>query len=276
MIKNQGEGIIAHDFSEKLGIALGDQLTYFGSTMEGSMTFQSFKIVGTIRFGSTALDKGALIIDVTDAQNMLDMEDGAGEILGFEKTGLYDDASAKKIAQTFNKKYASSEDEYAPIMLPLKSQNNLEGIIDYGETLSSAFIFLFILAMSIVLWNTGLLGGLRRYKEFGIRLALGEEKKRIYWTLILEAVIVGIIGSVIGTILGLGITYYMQVVGIDISGYIDNSSMILPTTIRSKLTPNLFYIGFIPGVLAMVLGTMLAGIGIYKRETANLFKELEV
>ena len=34
-------------------------------------------------------------------------------------------------------------------------------------------------------------------------------------------------------------------------------------------------IGFIPGVLATVLGTMLAGLAIYKREMSQLFKELE-
>jgi putative ABC transport system permease protein len=35
------------------------------------------------------------------------------------------------------------------------------------------------------------------------------------------------------------------------------------------------FIGFIPGVLASVLGSMLAGRAIYKRQTAQLFKEME-
>ena len=52
--------------------------------------------------------------------------------------------------------------------------------------------------------------------------------------------------------------------------------MIMPSVIRSKVTPSLFYIGFIPGLFAMVFGTALSGIGIYKRQTATLFKELEV
>jgi len=50
----------------------------------------------------------------------------------------------------------------------------------------------------------------------------------------------------------------------------------VPSVIYSKITPDLFYIGFIPGLLAMVLGSTLAGIGIFKRQTAQLFKELEV
>ena len=274
--QQMGEVLIGHEFSEKLGLKLGEEITYFGTTMEGSMTFKSFKMVGTIQFGTPAMDKGAIIIDVADAQLMLDMEDGAGEILGFLKGGVYQDTKAIDITQKFNKQYKNDADEYAPMMQTLKQQNGLGELIDMGESMSSVFVFIFILTMSIVLWNTGLLGGLRRYKEFGIRLALGEPKNKIYQRLIVEAVLIGLIGSFIGTVIGLGITYYIQIVGIDISSYLENNTMILPSIIRSKVTPELFYIGFIPGVLAMVFGTMLAGIGIYKRETANLFKELEV
>jgi len=274
--KAESEALMSDDFAKKLQLALGDEITYFGSTMEGSMTFQNFKLVGTIRFGTAAMDKGTVIIDVSDAQAMLDMEDGAGELLGYLKGGVYQNAETQEIAKQFNDKYKDSKDEYAPMMLTLAGQNNLAEIIEYSETMSGIFVFIFVLAMSIVLWNTGLLGGLRRYKEFGIRLALGEAKSAIYRTLILEAVLIGIIGSVVGTILGLAITYYMQVVGLDVSEYIAESAMIMPSIIRSKITPDLFFIGFIPGVLAMVFGNMLAGMGIYKRETANLFKELEV
>jgi len=274
--KAQGEALMSDDFSKTLQLELGDEITYFGTTMEGSMSFQNFKLVGTIRFGTAAMDKGTIIIDVNDAQVMLDMEDGAGELLGFLNGGVYQDAEAQEIANKFNKKYKGSKGEYAPMMLTLAGQNNLAEIIQYSETMSGIFVFIFVFAMSIVLWNTGLLGGLRRYKEFGIRLALGEAKSAIYRTLILEAVLIGIIGSAVGTIIGLAITYYMQVVGLDVSEYIVESAMIMPSIIRSKITPDLFFIGFIPGVLAMVFGNMLAGMGIYKRETANLFKELEV
>ncbi len=274
--QNPGEAIIGDEFARKLELSLGDVFTYFGTTMEGSMTFKSFTVVGTIRFGSIGMDKGMVIVDVSDAQMMLDMEDGAGEVLGFLKGGVYKDEVAVEMATAFNARYEGDEDEYAPEMFPLKAQNNLEGLLEYGETMSGLFVFIFVLAMSVVLWNTGLLGGLRRYNEFGIRLALGEAKHQIYRSMILEATIIGIIGSIVGTLIGLGLSYYMQVVGIDISEMITESSMIMPTVIRSKITPELFYIGFIPGVLAMVFGNMLAGRGIYKRETAKLFKELEV
>ena len=54
------------------------------------------------------------------------------------------------------------------------------------------------------------------------------------------------------------------------------SSMVMPNIFYAQITPELYYIGFIPGVIATVLGTMLAGVAIYKREMAQLFEELEV
>jgi putative ABC transport system permease protein len=133
----------------------------------------------------------------------------------------------------------------------------------------------FVFAMSLVLWNAGLLGGLRRYGEVGIRLAMGEEKGHVYRTLIYESVMIGLAGSLIGTLLGLFFAWLIQKYGIDISGLMKGSSIMMPTTVRARITPADFYLGFIPGLISTVIGTMLSGIGIYKRQTARLFKELE-
>ncbi|MFZ1703953.1 MAG: FtsX-like permease family protein [Saprospiraceae bacterium] len=274
--QKNGEALIGHDFSEKLGLVVGDTITYFGTTINSAMTFKNFVVSGTVRFGAAALDKGAVIIDISDAQQMLDMEDGASEILGYLNDGIYVDEKAKSIADQFNDKYLKSDDEFAPQMFRLKEQNGLASYIDYVDIVSGIFIFVFVIAMSVVLWNTGLLGGLRRYQEFGIRLALGENKTRIYVSNIYEAIIIGTIGSIIGTAIGLAGVYYLQVYGLDISDFLKNSTMMMPSIMRAKFTPDLLYIGFIPGLFAMVLGNMLSGIGIYRRETASLFKEMEV
>jgi putative ABC transport system permease protein len=49
----------------------------------------------------------------------------------------------------------------------------------------------------------------------------------------------------------------------------------IPSVLRTHITPVDFYIGFMPGLLSTVIGTMLSGVGIYRRQTAKLFKELE-
>ena len=274
--ERSGEIILSDDYATKLNISPGEKITFFGTTMEGSMVFQSFEMTGTVRFGSPLMDKGTFIIDISDAQNMLDMENGTGELLGYFKDNRYDDQKALIISENFNTKFNESKDEYAPMMLTLKDQNGLRESLDMGDAFSGIFIFIFILAMSLVLWNTGLIGGLRRYNEFGIRLALGESKNSVFKLLLIEASVIGTIGSIIGTILGVIFCYYLQEVGIDISEDTANSTIIMPSVMRAYVTPNLFFIGFIPGLFSMLFGTALAGRGIYKRETARLFKELEV
>lgn len=276
MPSHEREALIGHDFSEKLNIKIGDEITYMGTTMNGSMTFGNFVVSGTIRFGAAAMDRGALIIDISDARQLLDMQDGVGELLGFFPSGVYEDDKAQIHTAKFNQQYADSDDEYAPTMLPLRAQNGLDSYLEYVDYFAGLFVAIFVIAMSIVLWNTGLLGGLRRYQEFGIRLALGESKGHIYRSLVYEAIVIGTVGSSLGTAIGLGLVYYMQVHGLDMGDMLKNSTMMMPTVYRAKFTPDLLYLGFIPGLFAMVIGNMLSGIGIYKRSTASLFKELEV
>jgi putative ABC transport system permease protein len=93
--------------------------------------------------------------------------------------------------------------------------------------------------------------------------------------MIYESVMIGFGGTVIGTLFGMFFAWILQKYGIDISGIMKGASVMMPATIRARITPVDYYIGFLPGLLSTVLGTLLSGIGIFKRQTAMLFKELE-
>jgi putative ABC transport system permease protein len=270
------EALLSDDLAKKFGVKIGDQFTLFGTTMDGSMAFKNFIVSGTVRFGAAALDRGAIITDITDAQSALAMNDAASEILGYFNDGKYNNEKAQQIETAFNSQYITSKDEFAPEMVTLKNQEGMSDLIDTVDIMANILIFVFVMAMSIVLWNAGLLGSLRRFNEFGVRLALGEEKKHIYKTLIYEGVLIGFIGTVFGTLFGLAISYFMQEHGINIGGMMRNSALMMPSIARAEVTPVAYYIGIIPGIFSMVLGNALAGIGIFKRKTASLFKELEV
>ncbi len=271
-----GEALVSQKFAEKARLKVGDEITFFGSTMYGSMSFQNFTVSGLISFGNPGLDRSGFIIDISDARQMLDMEGGSTELLGYFKDDKYNDDRAMAMKSNFNKTATDSTDEFSSVMLTLKDQKDLRSLIDYADNMQQIMVVVFVLAMSIVLWNVGLLGGLRRYKEFGVRLALGESKGGIFKKLLIEASLIGAIGSVIGTLIALAIVYPLQKYGFDISEMLPDTSMMIPSVYRAIITPATFYLGFIPGILAMVLGQALSGIGIYRRETAKLFKELEV
>jgi putative ABC transport system permease protein len=203
------------------------------------------------------------------------MADAAGELLGFFKTGFFDKEFAKNTTSHFNERYSHKDDTFSPVMLSMRDKANLAKLIDISGMMTSTILFVFILIMSIVLWNTGLISGLRRYGEVGVRLAIGESKGHVYRSMINESLAVGIAGSVAGTIIGLLIAYIIQTKGINFGDVMENSAIMMPTTFRTRITPPAYFIGFVPGVLSTVLGTALSGIGIYNRNTSQLFKELE-
>lgn len=273
-----GEALISEKFAQKTGLKLGDEVTFFGSTMYGSMSFQTFTVSGTLDFGNPALDRGGFLIDITDARQMLDMEDGATEMLGYFKDGQYDNKTATQIAVQFNEAKTDTADEFSSTMQTLKQQNGLGSLIDVANSMQGIMVFVFILAMSIVLWNVGLLGGIRRFKEFGVRLALGESKGTIFKTVVMEGAIIGFIGSLVGTILAIALVIPMNANGLDFGSMMQQGggAMMMPTIFKPEITASIFYIGFVPGLGAMLIGQALSGIGIYRRSTAGLFKELEV
>src|SRR5690554_5847782 len=202
MVQQPGEALLAEEFSRKLGVNPGDEITLISTTMHGSMSMYNFKLAGTLSFGNEAMDRGSIIVDIEDARTALDMYDAAGILLGIFDNGFYDNERALEIADTFNAGM-DDEDEYAPVIKSLTQQSGMGQLVEVTEKWSVYIISIFIVAMALVLWNAGLLGGLRRYGEFGVRLAMGEEKDHLYRTLIYESVFIGLTGSIIGTALGL-------------------------------------------------------------------------
>ncbi|HKJ67644.1 MAG TPA: hypothetical protein VKA68_06775, partial [bacterium] len=167
------EILVSDEFARDLEIDTGNQATLISSGMYGGMAMQNFEVVGTVHFGVQAMDRGGLIADISGIQATLNMEDGTGELLGYFKDGRYEQERVNAVVQKFEKLYGSTEGECAPTILKLTDQNDLDSMLAYVDVVSGIMVFIFVLVMSVVLWNAGLMGTLRRYGEYGVRLAIG-------------------------------------------------------------------------------------------------------
>ena len=273
------EVLISQKLATKLNISIGDTATYIGTTMHNAFTTYNFSVVGTFDLRKGQADNQMMLVDISGAQIALDMENAASEIFGFTHSLFSDDDTAVIVRTTYHNSYSDTSDIFSPIMLALRdSSQQMNSMVDFVDAFLVIIGGIFLVIVTIVLWNMGLMNGLRRHGEFGLRLAMGESKNDVYRTMIIESVLIGFLGTIIGTGLGLSLTYYLQKYGIDYSEVVSTmstTSMVMPNVFYAKVTPDLYYIGFIPGVIATVFGTMLAGLSIYKREMAQLFKELE-
>ena len=228
----------------------------------------------TIRkhFNITYSDSIAQILRNEESKDILSYMNGWNEINTIEKSKL---PQQRSNALFDNQMYDNSEEWgelsvedpsiYTPTMVALRDDSQLATMVDFSTVALGVMAGIFLVIVMIVLWNMGLMNGLRRYGEIGLRLAIGESKGQVYRSMVNEAVLIGFVGTLIGTIFGISLTYYVQEFGIDYSEAINqlSTTMVMPNVFYAKVTPELYYIGFIPGVLATVLGTMLAGLAIY-------------
>ncbi|MGA2381954.1 MAG: FtsX-like permease family protein [Gemmatimonadales bacterium] len=269
-----GEALVSDELATRLGLRLGRTATLIGSTMDGAMALANFSIVGTVRFGVGPMDHGALVADLGDVRSALDMANGAAVILGFFRDDLYHDRAADSVAAQFNAAHRST-DQYRPVMETLRQASGLSDLLDYITLVLNVAVGFFVLAMSIVLWNAGLMGSLRRYGEIGVRLAVGEDKGHIYRAMLVESVAIGVVGSLIGTAIGVAASWFLEVHGINVRSLLKDNTMMMDDVLRARVTLGAALIGFIPGLAATVLGAGISGLGIYRRQTSQLFKELE-
>jgi len=276
------EMLVGYKLAEALGLSLGDTVTLLGQNFDGGMATDNYQVVGFVRFGLAAMDKKMALIDLVDAQQTFYMEDMVTDFLGFLPKSVgyktYDQLKQTikdhlpALKQNPPREWASDD---APLILSVLDQRNLRELSVKFELVDDVVIGVFTFLMVLVLWNAGLLNGVHRYGEMGLLLALGETHKKLIALMMLEALMVGVLGSAFGCLLGGSLVYYLQEVGVSTHGIFETSGLMMSDTIRARVSLDAFVFAVIPGVTASVLGNLIANLAIFQRSEANLFRELE-
>ena len=210
----------------------------------------------TIRkhFNITYSDSIAQILRNEESKDILSYMNGWNEINTIEKSKL---PQQRSNALFDNQMYDNSEEWgelsvedpsiYTPTMVALRDDSQLATMVDFSTVALGVMAGIFLVIVMIVLWNMGLMNGLRRYGEIGLRLAIGESKGQVYRSMISEAILIGFVGTLIGTIFGISLTYYVQEFGIDYSEAINqlSTTMVMPNVFYAKVTPELYYLSLI-------------------------------
>jgi len=99
---------------------------------------------------------------------------------------------------------------------------------------------------------------LDRIREFGILLSIGMYYKYIRLQVTLKALLMGLIGYVLGAILGIIILLYLQQQGIDLSHFADGlESFGMNTTIYGHIKLSYFTTTFVAIIAASLLSVVL-------------------
>jgi putative ABC transport system permease protein len=96
----------------------------------------------------------------------------------------------------------------------------------------------------------------------------------VYW-LSIEALAIGILGSLAGCLIGGAVVYYLQEIGVNMGDAFAQTGLMLSDVTRARVTVDSFIYGVIPGISASLLGSLISSGSIFKRSEADLFRELE-
>ncbi|CCQ91350.1 putative Related to lipoprotein releasing system transmembrane protein [Nitrospina gracilis 3/211] len=213
--ENPHEMLVGYQLAESLGLKPGSMVTLLGQTFDGGLATDNYTVTGLIQFGVTAMDKKMALFDLADAQHTFYMDNMVTDWLGFLPASVpYDEYADIKQAieeklpdlrQNPPKQWA--KDDF-PIALTILDQRNIEEIARKFELIRGVIVLIFTFLMVLVLWNAGLLNGIHRYGEMGLRLAMGETHKHLVASLTLEAFAVGVLGSIAGCVVGGLVVFY--------------------------------------------------------------------
>lgn len=208
------EVVIGRKLAEKLQVGIGGKVVGMASALSGDVGSDLFRVVGIYETVSSEFDKTHMFTTLDNAQSMLELDDRV-----LEYAVIVDDISRVEEVATDLRRILSADYEvlsYIDLLPLLVAQMEM-----YDEMMWIVYIIIG-LAMIFGIVNTMLMSVFERIQEFGVLMAIGMKNAYVFRMVMIEAFILGVIGTAVG--LGLGAVFILATgsVGIDLSMFAES------------------------------------------------------
>jgi putative ABC transport system permease protein len=233
--------------AERLDMTVGDTLTVITRTAYDSPTGMNLVIKGIFQTGIGGIDRSIFYIPLDVGQTLLDLESRATEIIILVK----DPGKAVQVAQSIR-----LGNDYS--IVPYQ-YNTILRYVNMAERIYAIFYLVVLLVACSAIANTMLMIVFERTKEIGMMKALGLNNLSIVSLLTIEAAIIGIVGSLLGSVGGTILSYWLKYKGIDISLASSTSSADMPFGPIIYLAPTPFIVvsAFLLGLFVTITVALL-------------------
>ncbi len=254
--------IVGEGLAERLDVTVGDTLTIVTKTAYDSPTGIKLLIKGIFKTGIGGMDRSLFYIPLDVGQRLLDLEGRATEFVII----LNDQNSAIDVAREMQSRL-----EYS--VVPFQYNTILRYINVAGIVYSFLYFIIMVVACSAIA-NTMLMVVFERTKEIGMMKAMGLSNFPIMGLLAIESAIIGVIGSLGGTLIGAVLSYWLKYQGINMAMMSASTSADMPfgPIIYLSPTPLILIGGFLFGVLTTVIVALLPISRVVKLEPAEALR----
>lgn len=198
----------------ELKLKPGQKLVVTVQGVDGELASELFRIRGVIDTGLKDVDASLIMVGRQKAAAMVGNPDNIHEL-----AIILDRPDRDRQVHPAAMQLLTGQDALAVVPWDLAMPNLANAIkLDYA---SQKFIFIIILLIvTIGVVNTQLMSVMERFREFGVILALGATPARLRLLVLTEALLLGLMAMVVGTLLGSLATLYLIRVGIDLRDFV--------------------------------------------------------
>jgi len=237
--------LVGKKLTEKLGLRIRSKLVLSFQRPDGTIMYGAFRVAGIFNTESTPFDGTTVLVRDADLAGLL----GAHPVHEIAVRLTTNDslvAVQTHIATAFPGTTVETWKELAP-ELKLSAES--------ADVVAAIFLGIILLALLFGVTNTMLMSVLDRVREFGMLMAVGMKRGRLFGMIMLETLFLSITGSVAGTVLGALTLAWAGHSGIDLAWFSEGltmygmSSMLYPA-VHAVLYPVLGAMVIVASVLA--------------------------
>lgn len=220
--RDPAEAVLGQGLARQLQVEPGDELVVFLEAADGSLGNEVLRVVGIVVTGNSMIDRGAAYVRLEDAQFMAALGDGVHRVAIRTADLAAARETAAQVAAVIGGTYPLPPDD-APVtedeLAVLSWQEMAPSLHQMIELARSSYWFLYLLiylVAAVGILNTQRMSALERRREFGVMMAIGMRPRRLFRTLLVETVVLGMAGAAVGALLGGAITWYHATHGLNL------------------------------------------------------------
>jgi putative ABC transport system permease protein len=234
--------VIGEKLADNLGLREKSKIVLGFQGIDGSIIYGAFRVTGIFRTESSTFDKSNVFVKEDDLLKLINSNNISNEIV-----------VRLSSVQQVDSVYIAIKNKYSNLSVKYWGEVAPELNFYYQSVVlqSNIFVGIILFALLFGITNTMLMSVMERVREFGVLMAVGMKRSRVFFMIIMETISLSFIGGVVGLILALILIEYFGSVGINLSAFTEGlSQWSLGTQLYTSL-PFSFY----PPLVLMILVT---------------------
>lgn len=203
--------LISEKLAKKLKVKLRSKIVITSQNNKGDLIGGAFRVIGIFKTSDSFFDETNVFVLNNDLNKLV--YDSPENYKAHEIAILLNnDKDTKQLSEVLKSKFKNlSVQPWYDIQPDLKMLSSLM------ESLSYLILIVILLALTFAIINTMLMAVFERTHEFGMLMAIGMAKHKIFNMVMIETILLSIIGAALGTLISIIIIYIFNIYGIDLS-----------------------------------------------------------